>query len=292
MPGHSSTSLFSLSYYTSAIRRFINWSLRAGVSFARVSACEDDHDPNVPSMTDNSEFVCVACGVNGQYWQFEDAVSGDTICLACGTINDTSGQFFTNAPRLPDNLDSSPDPDCVLAEAETGIVSPVMLKTVTDADKINHGCTFRMFDQPFDIMAKKCDLMEGLANRRSLIAMRAACERVGATCPEFTLTHNPGVQAVAAYVVATHPPGIDRGRTRLLKEPQEATGLPGTCATLGVTVSSVARCVRTYGDRLHDAMKDARRMRILPEFTTPVKKCRLRPKRRTIGKHIISKSRQ
>lgn len=289
MPGHSSTSLFNLSYYTSAIRRFINWSLGAGTSFARIYACEDDHEP---SMTDNSDFVCVACGVNGQYWQFEDAVSGDTICLACGTINDTSGQFFTDAPRLPDNLDSSPDPDCVLAEAETGIVSPIMLKTVTEADKTNHGCTFRMFDQPFDIMAKKCDLMEGLANRRSLIAMRAACERVGATCPEFTLTHNPGVQAVAAYVVATHPPGIDRGRTRLLKEPQEATGLPGTCAALGVTVSSVARCVRTYGDRLHAAMKDARRLHILPEFETPVKRCRLRPKKRTIGKHVISKSRQ
>lgn len=287
MPGHSSTSLFNLS---SVIKQIINWSLRAGGSFARVPACEDDHDSNLPSMTDNSEFVCVACGVNGQYWQFEDVVSGDTICLACGTINDTSGQFFSDAQKLPDISDSSPDPDCVLAKAETGIVSPTMLETVTDADKINHGCTFRMFDQPFDIMAKKCDLMEGLLNRRSLIAMRAACERVGATCPEFTLTHNPGVQAVAAYVVATHPPGIDRGRTRLLKEPQEATGLPGICTTLGVTVSSVARCVRTYGDRLHTAMREARRLRILPEFETEVKKCRLRANKRRIGKHIQSKS--
>lgn len=279
MPRHSSTDSSSLS---ATIRRFITWPLRAGVSFVRASSPPDDQNgPPLPSMTDNS---CVSCGATGQFWQFEDVVSGDTICLECGTVNDTSGQFFTDAQRLPDKSDNSLDPDCVIAEAETGIVSPVMLQAVTETDKISHGCTFRMFDRPFDVMAKKCDLMEGLINRRSLIAMRAACERVGVMCPEFTLTHNPGVQAAAAYVVATHPPGIDRGRTRLLKEPQNVTGLPGICAELGITVSSVARCVRTYGDRLHASMKDARRMRILPEFdhqTAAEKKARLRPKRRT-----------
>ena len=99
-------------------------------------------------------------------------------------------------------------------------------------------------------------------------------------CPEFTITHDPGVQAVAAYVVATHPPGTDRGRTRLLKESQDVTGLPGICATLGVTVSAVARCVRNYGDKLHAAMRDARRLRILPEIDPVIEKPRLRQKKR------------
>ena len=280
MTRHPSSIFSSVSYYTSVVKRFINQSLRARVSFIRNRSSVKGDEEYTSSMTDNFGFVCESCGVSGHYWQFEDVVSGDTICLQCGTVNDTSGQFLPTVQNSLDVLDSSPDPDCVLAEAETGIVSPTLRECVTDADKINHGCAFRMFDQPFDIMAKKCDLMEGLANRRSLIAMRSACERVGITCPEFTLTHNPGVQAAAAYVVATHPPGIDRGRTRLLQESQEVSGLPEICNTLGVTVSAVARCVRNYGDKLHASMRDARRLHILPEFEPVVKNSRLRKKKR------------
>lgn len=143
-----------------------------------------------------------------------------------------------------------------------------------------------MFDNPFDIMSKKCDLMEGLSNRRSLVAMRAACERVGTLYPEFTLTHHPGVQAVAAYVVATHPPGIDRGRARLLKESQDVSGLPGICSTLGVTISAVASCVRNHGDKLDSAMKNARRLGVLPCLQPVAKKSRLRQKKRNLHKMI------
>ena len=264
-----------------AIKRFINECLKAHVPFYHNS---DSVEDNRPQMTDNTGFVCTACEVSGHCWQFEDVVSGDTICVNCGTVDDTCGTFLLNVP------DSSPDPDNILTEAETEIVSPTLRRTVTIADKTKHGCTYRMFDNPFDIMSKKCDLMEGLINRRSLIAMRAACERVGVACPEFTLTHNPGVQAVAAYVVATHPPGTERGRTKLLQESQEVSGLPGICDTLGITVSAVAKCVRSYGDRLHAAMRDARQLGILPQIQSVGKKSRLRQRKRSGDNHKKSKS--
>jgi hypothetical protein len=228
------------------------------------------------------EFECAACGASGPTAIFEDIVSGDSLCVYCGTVHDTAIGFLdsaeqtlssnhqlsavTNAGTFKPVVDTSGQLMSDVDREIEAACNPVLNRHVSIDDKKKFGCAYRMFDTPFDIMAKRCDLMEGLANRRALIAMRAACERVGVLCPEFTLTHDPGVQATAAYVVATHPPGVDRGRTRLLKEGDEQCGLRGICSELGVTMSAVAKCVRNHGDRLYTAMKDARRIGVLPEL--------------------------
>ena len=232
-----------------------------------------------PQRPSSTREPCVACGADDSSIWFVDAVSRDTVCMCCGHVSRTDSNWDEGSSHGPDHSAAN-----TCAAVSTVSPDPVMLREpVSAGDKVLYGCTYRMFDQPFDVMAKKCELMEGLYNRRSLIAMRSACERVGVTRPEFTLTHDPSVQAVAAYVVATHTPGVNRGRTRLLKEPQEQTGLPHICETLGVTINAVAKCVRTYGDDLYNAMRQARRIGILPRLEnniTTTKSVRSSRKRR------------
>ena len=258
--------------------------------------------PNPPSPSNTSPppmamqqyadtFECAACGASGPTTIFEDLVSGDSVCMCCGTVQSQDRRMldcaeiapaattyanavFANHGATTATADTDPTtahllPNEVMADVEREIHAarnPTMCPAVTTDETTEPGCSYRMFDKPFDIIAKRCDLMDGLQNRRATVAMRSACERVAIMHPEFALTHDPGVQAVAAYVVATHPPGVDRGRTRLLKEGDEECGLRGTCVELDVTLSAVAKCVRNHGDRLYAAMKTARRLGILPEL--------------------------
>lgn len=254
---------------------------------------QQQQHPNTTATSDIM-FECAACGASGPTALFEDLSSGESICTCCGTVHnqevgliDCAEQTMTDSQYHHHPILPLPPPatspaathheqhqhhrpvDDVISETERELLSaanPTMLPHVTADEKKAFGCAYRMFDKAFDVIAKRCDIKEGLANRRSLVAMRSACERVGVMHPEFSLTHDPGVQAVAAYVVATHPPGVDRGRTRLLKEADEECGLQSICNELEVTLSAVAKCVRNHGDRLYTAMRSARRIGILPEL--------------------------
>ena len=233
----------------------------------------------------SGESVCVCCGtVHSQdvgildcaeqtmadNHAYHPALSTHDPMMPVTAAAATTSPALTTTNSPPPDIVSAPLlPHEVISDVERELhaaANPTMNPTVTAEEKKAFGCGYRMFDKPFDIMAKRCDLMEGLFNRRSLVAMRSACERVAVRHPEFALTHDPGVQAVSAYVVATHPPGVDRGRTRLLKETDERCGLRGICTELNVTMSAVAKCVRNHGDRLYTAMKPARRLGILPEL--------------------------
>jgi len=234
----------------------------------------------------SGESVCMCCGivqtsdtlmlecaeaVSDTFTTTRSTTTTTTTTTATATaVIDPAVATTTTATTTATTTDNSLSVDEVMDDVERelrAIRDPTIQPSVTTEDKKTFGCAYRMFDKPFDIIAKRCDLSEGLCNRRATVAMRSACERVAVMHPEFALTHDPGVQVVAAYVVATHPPGVDRGRTRLLKESaEESSELRGICTELGVNMSAVAKCVRNHGDRLYTAMRSARRLGILPDL--------------------------